>query len=321
MRTAAVALAALHLVKVGHFDTPVYATATLADPGAIYVVEQAGRIRRLARGRVTTFLDLRRFVKAGDDQGLLSFAFDPSYATNHELYVDYTATNGDEVVARYPGPITLLDVKDVAPDHNGGQLQFGPDGDLYWSNGDGGGEGDPFNLGQNLSRPFARIMKLNVHRAGAKWQLVAFGLRDPWRFSFDAGGNLFIGDVGQDHWEEIDYLPRGFRGVANFGWPRYEGNHLFRNVPLARRGVYTNPVAEYGHSLGCAVIGGYVFRGRYTFGDACSGAVFSLVMRKGRATDIRREPVKVAGLSSFGLDAAGRLYAMSSVTGSLFRVS
>jgi hypothetical protein len=186
MRTAAIALAALQLVKVGHFAQPVYATATPADPGAMYVVEQAGRIRRLARGRVTTFLDLRQVVQSGGEQGLLSMAFDPDYAHTRFFYVAYTSRDGDDVVARYPGGTTLFAVHDVSPNHNGGQLQFGPDGDLYWSNGDGGGEGDPFNLGQDLARPFARIMKLNVHRAGAKWQLVAFGLRNPWRFSFDA---------------------------------------------------------------------------------------------------------------------------------------
>ncbi len=324
MRTAAVALAALHLVKVGHFASPVYATATPADPGAVYVVEQAGRIRRLARGRVTTFADLRSVVASGGEQGLLSLAFDPDYAHNRFYYVAYTGRNGDDMVVRYGGgaPHTLLAVHDPAPNHNGGQLQFGPDGDLYWSNGDAGGEGDPFNVGQSLGRLFARIMKLNVHRAGAQWQLVAYGLRNPWRFSFDRDGNLFIGDVGQDHWEEIDYLPRGFKGVANFGWPHWEGNHLYRaNVPLAKLGRYVRPVAEYSHALGCAVIGGYVWNGRYVFGDACSGAVFSLKMANGRATAIRREAPKVEGLSAFGLDATGRLYAMSSVSGNLYRVS
>jgi hypothetical protein len=322
MRAAAIALVALHLVKVGHFTQPVYATATPADPGAMYVVEQAGRIRRLARGRVTTFLDLRMVVRSGGEQGLLSMAFDPGYARNHFVYVAYTARSGDEVVVRYPGAVTLLDVRDVASNHNGGQLQFGPDGDLYWGNGDGGGEGDPFNVGQNLARPFARIMKLNVHRAGAKWQLVAFGLRNPWRFSFDADGGLFIGDVGQDKYEEIDYLPHGYRHVANFGWPHWEGNHLFRpSVALSTRGPYVSPIAEYAHDLGCAVVGGYVWSGRYYFGDECSGAVFSLRLVHGRAADIRREAIHVEGLSSFGLDTTGRLYAMSVTSGNLYRVA
>jgi glucose/arabinose dehydrogenase len=315
---------ALHLVKVGHFDAPVYATSTPADPSAMFVVEQQGRIRRLAHGRVSTFLDIRGLVAYGGEQGLLSLAFDPGYAQNRFYYVAYTGKNGDDMVVRYGpgGPHTLLAVPDPAPNHNGGQLQFGPDGDLYWSNGDAGGEGDPYNVGQNLGKKFARIMKLNVHRAGAKWLLVAYGLRNPWRFSFDSGGNLYIADVGQDHWEEIDYLPHGFRGIANFGWPHWEGNHLFRaNVPLAKTGRYVRPVAEYSHELGCAVIGGYVWQGRYVFGDACSGTVFSLKMVRGRATTIRREAPKIEGLSAFGLDAGGRLYAMSSASGNLYRVS
>lgn len=299
MRAAAVALAALHLVKVGHFASPVYATATPADPGAIYVVEQAGRIRRLARGRVTTFLDIRGLVASGGELGLLSMAFDPGYAHNHFFYVAYTGRSGDDTVVRYgPGrPRTLGAVHNPGPNDHGGQLQFGPGGDLYWSTG-------------------GRILR----RAGAKWRLLADGLHNAWRFSFDAGGNLYVGDAGQDRWEEVDYLSRGFKGVANFGWPHWEGNHVYE-PSVATTGRYVRPVAEYSHAIGCAVIGGYVWNGRYVFGDACSGAVFSLVMRKGRAVDIRREAPKVEGLSSFGLDAAGRLYAMSSVTGNLYRVS
>jgi hypothetical protein len=157
-----------------------------------------------------------------------------------------------------------------------------------------------------------------MRRTGAKWRVVATGLHNAWRFSFDAAGNLYLGDVGQDRWEEIDYLPRGFRGVASFGWPHWEGNHVYRGD--VKVGRYVRPVAEYSHAIGCAVIGGYVWNGRYVFGDACSGALFSLVMRKGRATDIRREAPTVQGLSSFGLDASGRLYAMSSTNGNLYRV-
>ena len=147
-------------------------------------------------------------------------AFDPGYAKNHRFYVDYTdrtATRGSSATSRTGRPAIpssakqLLFVKDFAPNHNGGQLQFGPDGRLYWGNGDGGGEGDPKDNGQNLGRPFAKIMRLDVNAAEPRWQLVAYGLRNPWRFSFDRQtGDLYIGDVGQDKWEEIDYLPRGF---------------------------------------------------------------------------------------------------------------
>ena len=242
-------------------------------------------------------------------------AFDPGYATNHRFYVDYTDLNGDTHVVRYTSngsvgdPTTakqLLFVKDFAPNHNGGQLQFGPDGRLYWGNGDGGGGGDPHLNGQNLNRPFAKIMRLDVNAAGARWQLVAYGLRNPWRFSFDrANGDLYIGDVGQDKYEEIDYLKRG-SGLANFGWNHWEGKHIYSAAtPLLKAGHYVPPVVEYPHSEGCSVSGGYVYRGklvpaatgRYFYGDYCSGTVWSLKIVGGRATSVRREPFKVAGLS------------------------
>jgi hypothetical protein len=224
-------------------------------------------------------------------------AFDPGYARNRLVYVAYTGRNGYDTVARYGpgGAQTLYAVRNPGPNDHGGQLQFGPGGALYWSSG-------------------GRILR----RAGGTWRLVADGLHNAWRFSLDAAGNLYIADVGQDRFEEVDFLPRGFRGVASFGWPHWEGNHVYRSD--VKVGRYVRPVAEYSHAIGCAVVGGYVWNGRYVFGDACSGAVFSLVMRKGRATDIRREPIKVEGLSSFGLDAGGTLYAMSTASGDLYRV-
>src|SRR5262249_17353900 len=155
----------------------------------------------------------------------------------------------------------LLNISDFAPNHNGGQLQFGPDGRLYWGNGDGGGGGDPEHNGQSLARPFAKIMKLDVNRPGARFQLVAYGLRNPWRFSFDTNGDLYIGDVGQNNYEEIDYLPRTFKGIANFGWNHFEGNHIYdASTPLLSTGTYVKPVVEYPHSQGCSVSGGYVYR-------------------------------------------------------------
>src|SRR5207248_1255570 len=191
---------------------PVYLAATADEPGRLFIVEQAGRIVVLEHGQIrrAPFLDIRAKVRSGGEQGLLSMAFDPDYATNHLFYVDYTDTNGDTRVVRYRStgsagiPASakqVLYVKDFAPNHNGGQLQFGPDGWLYWGNGDGGHEGDPENNGQNLTRLFAKIMRLDVRRPGARWQLVAYGLRNPWRFSFDrATGDLYIADVGQNAW-------------------------------------------------------------------------------------------------------------------------
>ncbi len=327
---------ALGIVTVGHFNAPVYATSAPGRPGKLYVVEQAGRIMIL--GSKTPFFDIHSLVRSGGEQGLLSVAFDPGYATNHRFYVDYTDLNGDTHVVRYLSkrnvgdPHTakqLLFVKDFASNHNGGQLQFGPDGLLYWGNGDGGGGGDPELNGQSLSRPFAKIMRLDVKKAGARWQLVAFGLRNPWRFSFDrANGDLYIGDVGQDEYEEIDYLKRG-SGIANFGWNHWEGKHIYNaGTPMLKTGRSVPPVVDYPHALGCSVSGGYVYRGklvpaaagRYFYGDYCSGIVWSLKIAGGRATSVRREPFKVPGLSSFGESTTGELYLMSVDSGDLFRL-
>ena len=248
--------------------------------------------------------------------------------------------NGDTRVVRFrsdgsaaiPSSATqLVFVKDFASNHNGGQLQFGPDGRLYWGNGDGGGGGDPEHNGQSLARPFAKIMRLNVDAAKPRWQLVAYGLRNPWRFSFDrANGDLYIGDVGQNEWEEVDYLRHGTGTIANFGWNHFEANHVYdSSTALLTRGRYVPPVAEYPHSDGCSVSGGYVYRGktiksavgRYFYGDYCSGTIWSLRIAGGRATGVRREAFTVKGLSSFGQDSAGELYAMSVDSGSVYRLA
>ncbi len=333
---------ALHLVQVAKVDAPVYATAAPGEPGRLYIVEQAGRIVVLEKGRVraTPFLDLHSQIASGGERGLLSVAFDPGYPSNHRFYVDYTDLNGDTRVVRFrsngataiPSSATqLVFVKDFAPNHNGGQLQFGPDGRLYWGNGDGGGGGDPEHNGQSLARPFAKIMRLNVNAAKARWQLVAYGLRNPWRFAFDrATGDLYIGDVGQDQWEEVDYLRHGTGTVANFGWNHYEATHVYdSSSALLARGRYVPPVVEYPHSEGCSVSGGYVYRGkavasaagRYFYGDYCSGTIWSLRIVNGKATGVRREPFTVKGLSSFGQDSVGELYAMSVDSGAVYRLS
>jgi glucose/arabinose dehydrogenase len=329
-------------VRVAQADAPVYATAAPGEPGRLYIVEQAGRIVVLERGRIqaTPFLDIRSLVASGGERGLLSVAFDPHYAVNHRFYVDYTDVNGDTRVVRYRSDGTralpssaaqLLFVKDFAPNHNGGQLQFGPDGRLYWGNGDGGGGGDPEQNGQSLARPFAKIMRLDVDQPGARWKLVAYGLRNPWRFSFDrANGDLYVGDVGQNSWEEIDYLRRGTPTIPNFGWNHFEANHVYdASTALLPRGRYVPPVVEYPHSAGCSVSGGYVYRGahvpsaagRYFYGDYCSGTIWSLRIVGGKAAGVRREPFTVKGLSSFGEDAAGELYLMSVGSGAVYRLA
>jgi glucose/arabinose dehydrogenase len=333
---------ALHLVKVGQFDLPVYVAAPRTETNLYYVVEQRGRIRVVEGGKVrpAPFLDIAAQVKSGGEQGLLSVAFHPNYAENHLFYVDYTDRNGDTHVVEYRsnGQTAILSsarqlvfVKDFADNHNGGQLQFGPDGYLWWGNGDGGGAGDPQHNGQNLARPFAKIMRLNVANPKARWQLVAYGLRNPWRFTFDrANGDLYIADVGQNEWEEVDYVKRGFSAPLNFGWNRFEGRHVFdSSTQLLTRGRYVPPVAEYSHGAGCSVTGGYVYRGknvraavgRYFYGDYCSGTIWSLAIRNGKAVGLRQEPFKVANLSSFGEDANGELYLTDVNGGAVYRLA
>jgi glucose/arabinose dehydrogenase len=174
-------------------------------------------------------------------------------------------------------------------------------------------------------------MRLNVNAANPRWQLFAYGLRNPWRFSFDRkSGDLYIGDVGQGSWEEIDYLRRGTPGIVNFGWNRLEGRHIYAaGTDLLTRGSYHPPVAEYSHSDGCSVGGGYVYRGtsvpaaagRYFYGDYCSGTVWSFKVAGGKAAGLRREPFTVKGLSSFGEDSVGELYLMSVDSGDLLRLA
>jgi glucose/arabinose dehydrogenase len=322
------------LVHVGDFASPVYLTAPKSERNAFYVVEQAGRIVRVAGGRRTTFLDIRSLVLSGGEQGLLSVAFHPRYATTRLFYVDYTAKNGNTVIAEYRArgakPLrtrVLMNLPDPASNHNGGLLVFGPDGYLWWGNGDGGGEGDQFGNGQKAGGYFSKIMRMDVDRRPARWSVWAVGLRNPWRFSFDRDGSLYIADVGQNEWEEVDWVPRGASHL-NFGWDRYEGKADYGDEQLLPGWKLTAPVYVYDHGEGCSITGGYVYRGpnvpsavgRYFFGDYCNGKVWSLRMAGGKATGVERESFSVPDLSSFGEDAAGRLYLLS-LSGPVFRLA
>jgi glucose/arabinose dehydrogenase len=306
-----------------------YITSNRAEPKRLYVVEQDGRIVYLIGGRMRgTFLDLRSVVRSGGEQGLLSMAFHPNYARNHRFYVNYTDRNGDTRVVEFRSrrgkgvrstARQLLFVKQPYPNHNGGQLQFGPDGQLYVGMGDGGSGGDPGNRAQNLSEKLGKLLKANATARRPVWRIAAYGLRNPWRFSFDTNGDLYIGDVGQDEWEEIDYRTRAQVGqLANYGWNVYEGRARFRNATPNSAGQLVMPIYVYSHNGGsCSVTGGYVYRGRavpaaagrYFFGDYCSGAIWSLKMANGSATAVRREPTTIGNLSTFGLDASRELYA------------
>jgi glucose/arabinose dehydrogenase len=290
------------------------------------------------RIRARAFLDIRNRVSAGGERGLLSIAFHPNYAKNRRFFVYYTDTAGDTRVVEYRSNGTtalagnarlLLFEKQPYSNHNGGQLLFGPDGLLYIGLGDGGSGGDPHNNGQTLRTKLAKIWKLNVDKRGAKPQMVAYGLRNPWRFSFDrANGDLYIGDVGQGEWEEIDYVVRGDRGVKNFGWAAYEGNERFDSRGLLPGGKLVFPIAVYSHDEGCSVTGGFVYRGRerpdlrgrYIYGDYCSGNVWTLRVQGGKAVDVRRESFTIPQLTSFGEDNDGGLYAVSH-SGRIFRLA
>jgi glucose/arabinose dehydrogenase len=302
--------------------------STPAEPNRLYAVEQAGLIRYLVNGHVRgTFIDLRDRITSGGEQGLLSVAFHPSYARNHRFYVDYTDKQGNTRVVEFrsrngrgakSSARQLLFVRQPYPNHNGGDLQFDRNGLLYVGMGDGGSAGDPGNRAQNPAQRLGKLLRINPLKRGARWQMVALGLRNPWRFSFDsANGDLYIGDVGQGNWEEIDYRPAASVGtLANYGWHVFEGRARFANSAVGP-GQLVSPAYVYSHAANnCSVTGGYVYRGRavaaaagrYFFGDYCSGMVWSLRVANGSATDVRLEPFRVGSLTSFGVDAAGELY-------------
>jgi glucose/arabinose dehydrogenase len=332
----------LRLVLSG-LQEPTFVGATRSEPGRLYVVEKAGVIRVVVNGRLRPkpFLDIRgRVGSDNDEQGLLSFAFHPRYATNHRFFVDYTDKNGDTRVVEFRsnGTVALpgtgrqiLFVNQPYANHNGGQLQFGPDGNLYVGMGDGGSGGDPNNHAQNLGSRLGKLLRLNVDKAGASWQIAGYGLRNPWRFSWDrATRDLYIGDVGQSASEEVDLrTPVQQRGLNNYGWRVWEGRARFTSGQKVNpRGRLVFPITAYNHREGCSITGGYVYRGkavpaargRYFYGDYCEGTVWSLRAVKGKLRGVRRESFRVPSLSSFGEDAAGELYA-TSLSGQIYKLS
>jgi glucose/arabinose dehydrogenase len=343
-RTAAPPTVALVRVA-GVFDQPVYVDAPPGDTSRLFVVEKTGRIRIVKNGTVlaSPFLDLSAIVSSTGERGLLSMAFDPHYASNHRFYVDYTNTAGDTRVVRFtasaqnpdvavPSSRTvLLAVHQPYANHNGGQLQFGPDGRLYVGMGDGGSAGDPQHHAQDPHSRLGKLLRLSVTSSPVKVGVYAKGLRNPWRFSFDrATGALWIGDVGQNKWEEVDYLKPGRPAGANFGWNGYEGTHVFNAAVAAtlNRSALTWPVSQYSHSVGYAVTGGYVYRGSaipslrgfYVFGDYGTGRVWAMRGPGGTRVALPGADRQVAHISSFGQDAAGELYVVD-IAGAVYRMA
>jgi glucose/arabinose dehydrogenase len=323
-------------IVVRSLSEPVHVTAPRSEPGRLYVVEQGGVIRVIDRGklRATPFLDIHSQVTNSGEQGLLSVAFHPQYKQNHRFYVQYTDRNGSTQLVEYrsngtraiPGSARqLFFSRDPYGNHNGGQLVFGRNGRLYFTMGDGGSGGDPENRAQNTRSLFGKLLSLNVATKGVR--IEALGLRNAWRFSFDrANGDLYIGDVGQGEIEEIDYTRASSPGLENYGWDVYEGNSKFEDKSPGP-GKLVFPIAQYSHSNGCSVTGGLVYRGsnaalrgRYIYGDYCSGIVWSLKVAGGKATAERRESFKISALTSFGEDAAGELFATSH-EGTVYRLT
>jgi glucose/arabinose dehydrogenase len=365
----------VELQQLAEVDEPVAFAARAGDP-ALYVAEREGRIRRIEiittsrrRSGSTTPVTTQTFqiertpvlditdevVSDGQEQGLLGVAFSTD---GNRLYVAYTGADSRQHLDEYPMGAErpdsgerreILVIDDFAPNHNGGQLAFGPDGFLYWAMGDGGGAGDPQGTGQDPNDLLGNILRIDpdvLPDAGQPYavpdgnpfaggggapEVWAYGLRNPWRFSFDRiTGDLWIADVGQGEVEEIDFLPatddgRGAGRGANLGWPNVEGDQSFEGRDAPEGAVA--PVHVYDTDRGCAVTGGFVYRGdripemvgAYIYGDFCEGEVRALVMEEGQVVDDRVLGLSVPNLSSFGQDADGELYALS-LDGPVYRI-
>jgi glucose/arabinose dehydrogenase len=340
-------------------ESPVFITHAGDGTGTLYVIEQVGRVRVVgADGALdpTPFIDISDRIRAGGEQGLLGLAFHPDFESNGRFFVDYTDRNGDHMISEFargadgrgdPGSERqLIHHEDFAANHNGGMLAFGPDGNLYIAMGDGGGAGDPQRTGQDTNELLGKILRIGVDPqgdtpygipadnpfagGGGRGEVFDFGLRNPWRFSFDrANGDLWIADVGQGQWEEIDLHPAGTPGGVNWGWNEMEGADCFRDPACDRNGKSV-PVAAYSHADGCSVSGGYVYRGArwpmlegiYLYGDFCSGTMWGLAADQAAAGPTEAVELMDTGesISSFGEDETGELF-MVSLDGSIFRVT
>jgi glucose/arabinose dehydrogenase len=343
----------LRLTEVASgLDRPLFVAQAPGDDDRLFVVEQTGAIRIVEGGRLfdEPFLDLAGSISCCMERGLLGLAFHPDYAENGRFFVDYTNRDGDTEIVELarsagdprraePDPVRLLlRIEQPFANHNGGMLAFAPDGTLIVAMGDGGGAGDPQDRARDLSSKLGKLLRIDVDRhpepppgnhPGADPDVWHIGLRNPWRFSFDrATGDLWIGDVGQNAYEEIDFAPAGSPPL-DFGWPATEGLHCFRPTQGCDTRGIALPVHEYGRDGGCSVTGGYVYRGTavpglagwYLFGDFCSSRVWA---RSPSGAVVELTPGidpegRIGGLSSFGEDALGELY-VTGISGALLRI-
>jgi len=346
---------ALELAASGLSD-PVHLTAPAGD-ARLFIVEQAGTIRIVKNGQLLgrPFLDITAKVGSGGERGLLGLAFHPSYAANRYFYVNYTDRNGDTHVDRFTATTADPDSADPASakpilfiaqpysNHNGGLVLFGPDGKLYIGMGDGGSGGDPENRAQDPDSLLGKLLRIDVDAGdpyatppdnpygagGGRGEIWAIGLRNPWRFAFDqATGLLYVGDVGQNAWEEVDVVPAG-QGGLNYGWRMMEGAHCYIAPGCSTTGLVL-PAVEYDHSNGCSVIGGAVYRGtrspalvgQYFYSDYCSGWISSFTYGGGTVTQRTNWTLDVnpGNVLSFGEDASGELYVLAA-NGRVYRIT
>ena len=356
----------------GGYSAPLEIAAPGDGSGRLFIVQKGGLIRIVKNGQPVAqpFLDLSGIVSTSSERGLLGLAFHPQFATNRYFYVYYTrSSDGAITIARYQRNATLPDVADPASasvlltiphssfdNHNGGHLAFGSDGYLYIGTGDGGGGGDPFGNGQRKSALLAKLLRIDVNggppysirptilsqvrpAVGACPEIWAYGLRNPWKFSFDSlTRDLWIGDVGQNAWEEIDYQPAGAAGGRNYGWRCWEANHAFSSTadddtsptPCPAQGTLSFPIIEYGHNAsgGNSVTGGYRYRGTriptlvgdYVFGDYVSGRIWSANTQDNPIWDVTKPFAKVPqNPASFGTDDSGELYVAAISSGQIFK--
>lgn len=342
---------------VAGLQNPLDVQSIPGDRTRLFVVEQAGRIRVVRSGALLTtpFLDIVARVGSGGERGLLGLAFHPRYSSNGRFFVNYTDRSGDSHISEFragdpdradaASERELIFVRQPFSNHNGGGLAFGPDGFLYVGLGDGGGAGDPSRNGQSLATRLGKLLRIDVDagspfgipsdnpflgRPGALPEIYAYGLRNPWRFSFDrASGDLYIGDVGQNAIEEIDVEPAPRRGGQNYGWNVMEGSRCFGAASCDSAGL-TPPVLDYPHPEGASVTGGVVYRGcrlpgyagTYFYGDYVSGFVRSFRLSGGTATDRRDWTASFRGIrnpASFGVDDEGEVYIVD-YDGELYRI-
>lgn len=344
---------------IQNLDQPVFLTAPPGDANRLFVVERPGRIRIVQNGALfpRPFLDIADLTSLEGERGLLGMAVHPDYAQNGQFFVHYTdAASGGTRIARYnvsgdpdvadpASGMIVLEVSQPFSNHNGGSIAFGPDGMLYIALGDGGSGGDPLGNGQNRGTLLGAVLRIDIDSGdpfvippdnpfvdtpGARPEVWAYGLRNPWRMSFDRStGDLYIADVGQSQVEEVNVQAASSPGGENYGWNIMEGGTCFGGGGCETAGL-TLPVAEYDHDVGCSITGGYVYRGlaipgatgRYFYGDFCSGFVRSFVLSMGQATDPADHTSQIGpgeSIASFGEDGVGELYIVT-LEGSIFRI-